>query len=106
MGETEDPKNDSATEVEKDQKHERKEKDNHNEEKENGEKDNIDEKKKDKDGAKDKKKDKNPENKKDPSKLRVKLEKIEQKMQDMQLKKDEILKMINEVESNAPPATA
>ncbi|XP_073269937.1 uncharacterized protein [Primulina huaijiensis] len=112
MGETEDPKNDSAAKVEKDQKHEKKEKDKHNGEAENGEKDNKDKKKKIKDGAQDKKKDKNPQDKTDPSKLRAKLEKIENKMQDLQLKKDEILKMISEVGNNAahssaaPPANA
>ncbi|TYJ99104.1 protein PXR1 [Cucumis melo var. makuwa] len=41
--------------------------------------------------------------KKDPTKLRQKLEKLEAKMQALAVKKEEILKLLHEAEQNPPP---
>ncbi|XP_021734168.1 protein PXR1-like [Chenopodium quinoa] len=62
--------------------------------------DNNQEHSKEKGGGKEKKK-KNPEDKKDPSKLKLKLEKIDTKMRDLAAKREEILKSIEEAEKNA-----
>ncbi|XP_021761751.1 protein PXR1-like [Chenopodium quinoa] len=70
------------------------------ESKEKGEGDNNHEHSKEKGGGKEKKK-KNPEDKKDPSKLKLKLEKIDTKMRDLAAKREEILKSIEEAEKNA-----
>ncbi|KAL2492752.1 Protein QUIRKY [Abeliophyllum distichum] len=111
MGETAESENhDGKTKVENEEKHEKKEKEKHADEDEKGEKGAEkakDKKKKDK-GDKEKK---NPEDKKDPTKLRAKLEKIDSKMQALVIKKEEILKQINEAEKNAanlsaPPPSA
>lgn len=53
-------------------------------------------KKKDKDG---KEKEKNPEDNKDPVKLRAKLGKLDSKMQALTAKREEILKLLQEVET-------
>ncbi|KAK9090636.1 hypothetical protein Sjap_023813 [Stephania japonica] len=58
--------------------------------------DTEEEKSKDK---KKKKKEKNPEDKNDTGKLKVKLEKIDAKMQDLVAKREEILKLIKEAEA-------
>ncbi|CAO2826750.1 unnamed protein product [Amaranthus hypochondriacus] len=47
------------------------------------------------------KKKKNPEDKTDPAKLKIKLEKIETKIRDLVIKKEGILKSIQEAELNA-----
>ena len=70
------------------------EKENHGEEIEK-----KDKKKKEKEG-----KEKNPEDKKDPIKLKQKLEKLDAKIQGMMTKREELLKMINEVENNSTQA--
>ncbi|KAL1814726.1 hypothetical protein DCAR_0518897 [Daucus carota subsp. sativus] len=102
MGETEN------NEVEKD-KQEKKEKHADEDGKgEKGEKKDKDKKKKDKSGKEEKKK-KSPEDKKDPAYLKSKLEKLDVKIKDLTTKKEEILKMLQEVEANpaaAPPAAA
>lgn len=96
-GNTESEKHDAAAKAEKED-HENKQKNKHEDEQEKTK----DKKKKDKDSKE--KKVKNPEDKKDPAKLKAKLQKIETKMHDLQIKKDEILKLISEAESNpAPP---
>ncbi len=86
MGETEENK-----EVEKKEEHGKEEK---KEKKKKKEKDGED-------GEKKEKKKKNPEDKNDPAKLKAKLEKIETKMKDLAIKKEEILNMIKEAEKNA-----
>lgn len=48
-----------------------------------------------------KKKEKNPEDKKDPHKLKLKLEKLDAKMQALVTKREEILKLLNEAEQIA-----
>lgn len=87
----------------------------HEEEEEEQIKDNKKDKKcKDEEKAeKKKKKEKNPEDKKDPQKLKLKLEKLDAKMQALVSKRDEILKLLNEAEQIAkdsipaqPPADA
>ncbi|GAB2240652.1 hypothetical protein Droror1_Dr00021170 [Drosera rotundifolia] len=98
---------------EKKEKHKEKEHGDHEKEEHKGEetksKDNK-KKKKDKDDNKDrdtkeeKKKSKNPEDKKDPSKLKLKLEKIEGKMRDLEAKREEILKLLQEAETNTHDA--
>lgn len=50
---------------------------------------------------KEKKKKKNPGDKNDPSKLKLKLEKLNIKMRDLETKRGEILKAIEEAETNA-----
>ncbi|XP_008437610.1 protein PXR1 [Cucumis melo] len=84
MGETSEEKHEGKVE-----KKEKKDKEKHGE----GE---DEEKKK-------KKKEKNPADKKDPTKLRQKLEKLEAKMQALAVKKEEILKLLHEAEQNPPP---
>ncbi|KAL5077793.1 hypothetical protein RYX36_016777 [Vicia faba] len=61
--------------------------------------------KKDKKEKKEKKK-KNPEDKKDPTMLKQKLEKLDAKIQVMVAKREEILKLLKEAETNPtePPA--
>lgn len=62
------------------------------------------EKGKDKKKKKEKKetKEKNPEDNNDPTKLKVKLEKIDSKIQALNVKREEILKLIQEAQANAP----
>ncbi|GJX81469.1 hypothetical protein Tco_0330950 [Tanacetum coccineum] len=60
-----------------------------------------DKKKKDKKEKKEKK-EKNPEDKKDPAKLKAKLEKIDSKIQALNVQREEILKLLQEVQANAP----
>lgn len=116
MGETADSgKDDHSTKSEK-EKHEKKEKSKHEDEDEKGEKSEEkaqDKKKKDKEGKE--KKTKNPEDKKDQAKLKLKLEKLDAKMQALAIKKEEIMKLIKEAEkaaanpnegSAAPPPSA
>ncbi|KAI4303888.1 hypothetical protein MLD38_039472 [Melastoma candidum] len=55
----------------------------------------------DKKEKKKKKKEKNPEDKKDPVKLRQKLEKIDGKIQALMAKKEEIMKLINDAGHDA-----
>lgn len=117
MGETaaSDHKHDEkAEEVEKVNKKEKKEKHEDGDHQEKGDQEKTkDKKKKDKDGkckedkaeGKEKKK-KNPEDMKDPSKLRLKLEKIDSKMQVLVAKKEEILKLLKEAEQGAPAPNA
>nr|DAD34797.1 TPA_asm: hypothetical protein HUJ06_005437 [Nelumbo nucifera] len=120
MGETE--KNEASSEVEKKEEEKHDKKDEHEDAKENedkGEEKSKDKKKtkkkdKDNDGegeegkendGKEKKK-KNPEDKKDPVKLKLKLEKIEARMQDLAAKREEILELISELEQgNANAST-
>ncbi|CAL5201878.1 unnamed protein product [Lathyrus oleraceus] len=63
--------------------------------------------KKDKKEKKEKKK-KNPEDKKDPVILKQKLEKLDSKIQPLVAKREEILKLLNELETNPtqPPAAS
>jgi uncharacterized protein YlxW (UPF0749 family) len=51
------------------------------------------------------KKEKNPEDKKDPTILKQKLEKLDTKMQALAAKREELLKLLNEAETNSsqPP---
>lgn len=65
-------------------------------------KDGKGEKVKDKKKKKDKKKEKNPEDKKDATKLKSKLENIDAKIRALNVKREEILKLIEEAESSAP----
>ncbi|KAF5178306.1 hypothetical protein FRX31_032104 [Thalictrum thalictroides] len=103
MGETAKEKNEASTEVEKKEENHEK-----NEEKSSKD-DKIKKKKKDKNGEgeedkeggeKKEKKKKNPEDKNDPAKLKLKLEKLDAKMQALAIKKEEILNMIKEAEKN------
>ncbi|KAL4584039.1 hypothetical protein LXL04_008629 [Taraxacum kok-saghyz] len=61
-----------------------------------------DNKKKGKKEKKDKK-EKNPEDNKDPVKLKAKLDKIGSKIQALNAKREEILKLLEEAEAKAPP---
>ncbi|XP_010444127.1 PREDICTED: nucleolar protein 58-like [Camelina sativa] len=123
MGETEekvknhgDNKEEEHNKVEKTEKKEKKDKDKkdkHEDDKNGGGEEGEDQEKKSKKKDKKAKKEKNPEDKKDPQKLKTKLQKIEDKIQAMVFKKDEILKLIHEAEQakpstaavDAPPAT-
>merc|ERR1712177_29350 len=58
------------------------------------------------DGAGKEKKKKNHEDKNDPTKLRAKLEKIDAKMQALNQEKEEILKLLQEVEKTATQPNA
>lgn len=70
----------------------KKNKDNDGKEKENKE-----------EGGKEKKK-KNPEDNKDPIKLKQKLEKLDTKIQALEAKKEEIMKLLKEAETNPSEA--
>nr|XP_043614380.1 protein PXR1 [Erigeron canadensis] len=69
----------------------------------NGKGDKDAEKAKDKKKKKDKKekKEKNPEDKNDPTKLKAKLEKIDSKIQALNVRREEILKLIEAAQANA-----
>lgn len=113
MGETEekvknhgDIKEEEQNKAEKTEKKEKKDKDKkdkHEDDKNGG---GEDQEKKSKKKDKKTKKEKNPEDKKDPEKLKMKLKKIEDKIQAMVLKKDEIVKLIHESEQAKPSTTA
>ncbi|XP_010459278.1 PREDICTED: nucleolar protein 58-like [Camelina sativa] len=112
MGETEekvkndgDNKEEEHSKVEKTEKKDKDKKDKHEDDKDGGGEEGEDQEKKSKKKDKKAKKEKNPEDKKDPQKLKTKLQKIEDKIQAMVLKKDEILKLIHEAEQ-AKPSTA
>ncbi|KAI7737566.1 hypothetical protein M8C21_019527 [Ambrosia artemisiifolia] len=55
-----------------------------------------------KDKKKKEKKEKNPEDKNDAAKLKVKLERIDAKIQALNVKREEILKLIEQAQANAP----
>lgn len=93
MGETDE---NNVANHEKEEKHA----DNENRQGEdNGEK--VKDKKKKKE-----KKEKNPEDKNDPAKLKAKLEKIDSKIQALNIRREEILKLIVEAQANAPAPEA
>ncbi|CAH1424779.1 unnamed protein product [Lactuca virosa] len=62
-----------------------------------------DKKKKEKKDKKEKK-EKNPEDKNDPAKLKAKLDKIGSKIQALNVKREEILKLLEEAEAKATPS--
>lgn len=72
------------------------------------------EKQVDKDGKKEKskdkkkkdKKEKNPADKNDPAKLKAKLEKIDSKIQALNVKREELVKQIEQAQASAPAAQA
>ncbi|KAI3766808.1 hypothetical protein L2E82_16882 [Cichorium intybus] len=72
------------------------------------EKDKKKKEKKEKNEKKEKKekKEKNPEDKNDPGKLKAKLDKIGSKIQALNEKREEILKLLEEAEAKAPPPEA
>ncbi|CAH2043795.1 unnamed protein product [Thlaspi arvense] len=118
MGETEEKevknhgdKEEEHSKAEKTEKKDKK-KDKHEDDKNGGGEEGDDQEKKSKKKDKKTKKEKNPEDKNDPEKLKMKLTKIEDKIQAMVLKKDEIVKLIHEAEQgkattavDAPPPT-
>ncbi|KAF9604235.1 hypothetical protein IFM89_004941 [Coptis chinensis] len=100
MGETKVEKNEASAEMEnKVDNHAKKEEETSKEKKKK--KDKVVEGEEDKEGGgKKEKKKKNPEDKNDPGKLKLKLEKLDAKMQALAIKKDEILNLIKEAEKN------
>ncbi|CAN7023515.1 hypothetical protein IGI04_023855 [Brassica rapa subsp. trilocularis] len=97
----------------KEKKKDKDKKDKNEDDKKGGGEEGEDQEKKSKKKDKKTKKEKNPEDKKDPEKLKMKLQKIEEKIQAMVLKKDEIVKLIHDAEqakasavaTDAPPPT-
>ncbi|XP_022923831.1 protein PXR1 [Cucurbita moschata] len=100
MGGTSEEKHEGKVE----KKEKKKDKEKHEEEEDDHGKKKGKDKDKDKEGGEKKeKKKKDPADMKDPLKLRQKLEKLEDKMQALAVKKEEILKLIHEAEQNAAP---
>ena len=100
MGGTEEEVNQKHHDEEiKEQKVEEKIKEKKKKDKKKEKSDENDEQVEDKSEKKEKKK--NPEDKTDPAKLKIKLEKIETKIHDLVIKKEGILKSIQEAEHNA-----
>ncbi|CAN6814359.1 unnamed protein product [Brassica oleracea] len=102
-----------AEKADKKEKKDKDKKDKNEDDKKGGGEEGEDQEKKSKKKDKKTKKEKNPEDKKDPEKLKMKLQKIEEKIQAMVLKKDEIVKLIHDAEqakasavaTDAPPPT-
>ncbi|KAF5758488.1 hypothetical protein HanRHA438_Chr16g0742241 [Helianthus annuus] len=70
-------------------------------EEKHGDKEGKGEKSKDKKKKKEKK-EKNPEDKNDPTKLKAKLEKLDSKIQALNVKREELVKLIEQAQANAP----
>lgn len=112
-GDKEEEHNKAEKTEKKEKKKDKDKKDKHEDDKNGGGEEGEDQEKKSKKKDKKAKKEKNPEDKKDPEKLKMKLKKIEDKIQAMVLKKDEILKLIHDAEQakgsaapvDAPPPT-
>lgn len=105
-GDIKEEEHNKAEKTEKKEKKDKDKKDKHEDDKNGGGEEGEDQEKKSKKKDKKTKKEKNPEDKKDPEKLKMKLRKIEDKIQAMVLKKDEIVKLIHESEQAKPSTTA
>lgn len=105
-GDIKEEEHNKAEKTEKKEKRDKDKKDKHEDDKNGGGEEGEDQEKKSKKKDKKTKKEKNPEDKKDPEKLKMKLKKIEDKIQAMVLKKDEIVKLIHESEQAKPSTTA
>ncbi|KAL0789377.1 hypothetical protein Bca101_005623 [Brassica carinata] len=112
-GDKEEEHNKAEKADKKEKKKDKDKKDKNEDDKKGGGEEGEDQEKKSKKKDKKTKKEKNPEDKKDPEKLKMKLQKIEEKIQAMVLKKDEIVKLIHDAEqakasavaTDAPPPT-